>query len=74
MTRASIYCKKCVISNQKPVSSKQHVDNSESQKATVPFDAEGICSACRIQEKKSQIDWEQRLSMLKELLDKYRSI
>ncbi len=67
------YCERCVISNQKPVSSKQHNDRANTQKETVFFDEEGICSACRIQEKKAQIDWNERFSMLTSLLDKYRS-
>src|SRR3989338_7190359 len=52
------FCKKCVISNQRP---------------RINFDSEGICSACRYAErKKSSIDWTSREAELRRLLDKHR--
>lgn len=52
------FCKKCVISNQRP---------------RIVFDKDGICSACHFAEKKhSEINWSEREEMLKELLSKYR--
>ena len=52
------FCKKCVISNQRP---------------RIVFDKEGICSACRYFEYKETIDFNQREEELKKLLDKHRS-
>lgn len=52
------FCKKCVISNQRP---------------RITFDKEGVCSACRFAEiKHSEIDWDKREKMLREFLSQYR--
>jgi N-acetyl sugar amidotransferase len=52
------YCKKCVISNQRP---------------RIAFDDEGICNACRYWENKDNgIDWDAREAQLVELLNKHR--
>ena len=52
------FCKRCVISNQRP---------------RIKFDEEGICSACRWTElKDNKIDWDKREQKLKDLLDKHR--
>ena len=40
-----VYCKKCVVSNQRP---------------RINFDNDGICNACRNQELKKKIDWDDR--------------
>lgn len=37
------------------------------------FDAEGVCSGCRVHEEKDALDWEQRGAMLGRLLDRFRS-
>lgn len=52
------YCKKCTMSNQRP---------------RITFDEEGVCSACRFNEAKRNIDWDVREQELKELCDKFRS-
>lgn len=53
-----VYCRKCVISNQRP---------------RISFDDEGICSACRYtQKKENEIDWDDREKQLVDLLDNYR--
>lgn len=53
------YCKKCVISNQRP---------------RIVFDEEGVCSPCRYWEKKfaGGIDWAAREKEFKDLLDRHR--
>jgi N-acetyl sugar amidotransferase len=57
--QAVIYCKKCVISNQRP---------------RIEFDADGVCNACNFALKKhSQIRWEDREKELISLLDQHRS-
>src|SRR3989344_2091300 len=55
-----VYCKTCVIPNQRP---------------RTDFDSEGVCSACRYAEKKFHggIDWNARENELMKLLDRHRS-
>jgi N-acetyl sugar amidotransferase len=67
------FCKKCVMSNQRPVSATEFKHNISSVKQTMAFDSEGICDACRANELKNAIDWEKREQELIKLLDKYRS-
>jgi N-acetyl sugar amidotransferase len=67
------YCKKCVMSNQRPMSAIEFKHNINTKKETLRFDAEGICDACRANEQKEAINWEAREKELLILLDKYRS-
>jgi N-acetyl sugar amidotransferase len=53
------FCKNCVVSNQRP---------------RITFDEDGVCSACNYAyDKYNVIDWDERESMLIELLDMHRS-
>ena len=66
------FCRKCVISNQKPVSSIESKHKINDTKRTTVF-KDGICDACRwAEEKESCVDWALRESELVELCDKYR--
>ena len=65
------YCTKCVMSNQKPNSSIEH-KNKDAKRSFIDFDKNGLCSACRYNEVKKNINWSERESKLKELLNKYR--
>lgn len=67
------FCRKCVMSNQRPVSEVEFKHNIQTKKRTMNFDEEGVCDACRANEKKNAIDWDKREKELLELLDKYRS-
>lgn len=68
------FCKRCVISNQRPSSSVEFEHRPDSKKATIRFDEEGICDACRYAEKKdAEVDWVERERELRRLLDTYRS-
>ncbi len=67
------FCKKCVMSNQRPTSAKEFEHNIKSEKQTMAFDSEGICDACRTAEDKELINWKEREEKLIQLLDKYRS-
>ena len=68
-----IFCKKCVISNQRPSSTIEFKHKRNDKKETISFDDEGICSACRYNEIKNKlINWEKREVMLKKLLDQHR--
>jgi N-acetyl sugar amidotransferase len=67
------YCKRCVMSNQRPASIPEfkHTPAREGAKY-LHFDEEGICDACRFAEIKEQIDWEKREEELVQLLKKHR--
>lgn len=67
------FCKKCVISNQRPNSAVEYQHTKESKKETIHFDDEGVCDACRVAERKNAtIDWNLRERELKELCDRFR--
>jgi N-acetyl sugar amidotransferase len=69
-----VYCKLCVISNQRPNSAIEYTHTKNSKKSTINFDANGICDACNFAiQKKSVIDWEEREKQLRELCDRHRS-
>ena len=66
------FCKRCVMSNQRPASIVEFKHTIESKKVTMNINSEGICDACRHAEQKERIDWEKREGELRRLLDKYR--
>lgn len=68
------FCRKCVISNQRPSSAVEFKHTKDSKKTTIHFDEEGVCDACRYAERKArEVDWEERKAKLRELCDRYRS-
>ena len=67
------FCKRCVMSNQRPASEIEFKHTINTKKKTLHFDEEGICDACRNAEQKEKIDWNKREEELIQLLDKYRS-
>lgn len=69
-----VFCKKCVVSNQRPSSTAEFRHRRDSKKVTIHFDESGVCDACRYAERKhSEVDWEQREHELKELCERFRS-
>lgn len=66
------FCKKCVISNQRPNSDVEFKHTSDTIKKTINFDNDGICDACRVAEDKAKINWEERERELIALCDKHR--
>ena len=69
-----IFCKKCVMSNQRPGSTVEFKSTNKEEKKLISFNEEGVCSACEYKEvKDTKIDWKERESLLKELCKKYRS-
>lgn len=69
-----MFCRRCVISNQRPSSAVEFKHTKESKKETIHFDAEGICDACRYAEQKERVvDWDERKARLRELCDRFRS-
>ena len=68
------FCKKCVISNQRPNSTIEFKSDITEKKSVINFNDKGICSACSYNdEKETNISWNQREQKLLELLDKFRS-
>ena len=73
LPREVIYCKKCVISNQRPNSAVEYKHTKASLKATINFDENGVCDACNFAERKRQgIDWNDREQQLRDLCDRHR--
>lgn len=67
------FCRRCVISNQRPNSDVEFRHTRQSKKGTIGFDADGVCDACRLTEsKRGTIDWATRDQQLRELCDRYR--
>jgi len=67
-----IFCKQCVMSNQRPTSTPEFRHTTAQKHRTLHLDEEGICDACRFAEQKEHIAWETREQELVKLLDKYR--
>lgn len=66
------FCKKCVISNQRPNAAVEYNHTAVSKKQTIYFDENGICDACRVAEKKKDINWTAREKELLDLCDRFR--
>ncbi|MFH1428689.1 MAG: N-acetyl sugar amidotransferase [Candidatus Margulisiibacteriota bacterium] len=66
------FCKKCVMSNQRPSSSIEFKHSPDRKHKPLNFDSDGVCDACRANEQKQNINWEQREKELIKLLDKHR--
>ena len=68
-----LFCKKCVISNQRPNSTIEFRQKIIDKKITINFDEYGVCSACNFaEEKNTKINWSLRELELSKLLDKHR--
>jgi N-acetyl sugar amidotransferase len=68
-----LFCKRCVISNQRPSSTVEFKHQASDQKDTIAFNADGVCAACEFNEtKEKEIDWAQRESQLLALLERFR--
>jgi len=65
------FCTSCVISNQRPSSTREFLASAGDQKATIGFDNDGVCDACRYNDvKATEIDWGQREQQLILLAEK----
>lgn len=68
------FCRACVISNQRPSSAVEFEHRPDSKKATIRFDDDGICDACKYAAlKDNEVDWQERERALTALCDQYRS-
>ena len=66
------FCKRCLISNQRPSSSVEFKNKGQA-KITIDFDENSVCSACKFQDIKDNIvNWKDRENQLKELCEVYR--
>ncbi len=72
LSKNVIFCKKCVMSNQRPCSTPEFKHNINQKHKGMKINEEGICDACLYNEKKEQINWEEREKELIKLLDKHR--
>ena len=66
------FCKRCIISNQRPNSAIEFKHSRETKKATIAFDENDVCDACRVKETKQEIDWDERERELRDLCDQHR--
>lgn len=66
------FCKKCIISNQRPNSEIETKHTGETKKKTIFFDKDGVCDACNFSLKKKKIDWKLREKELIDLCNRYR--
>ncbi len=67
------YCRRCVISNQRPSSTPEFKNTAGRKIQTMSIDGDGVCDSCRYADIKEQIDWKEREQQLVALLDKHRS-
>jgi len=67
-----LFCRRCVMSNQRPASSIEFRHTQSHRHRSLRFDEEGVCDACRVAERKEQTDWKQREEQLLRLLDRFR--
>ena len=68
------FCKKCVISNQRPSSTIEFKNEKDEKKKVINFNEDGVCSACVFhEEKQNNIDWKDRDKKLRDLLAKFKS-
>ncbi len=72
LPREVTFCKRCVMSNQRPSSYPEFKHTSARVTPTLHIDEEGVCDACRYAERKELIDWEAREKELTRLLDRSR--
>jgi N-acetyl sugar amidotransferase len=67
-----VFCKSCVMSNQRPSSAVEFKHTINSKKVTLNIGTDGVCDACRQAEEKERIDWKKREDELLKLLDRHR--
>src|ERR1043166_4089559 len=72
LPRDVVFCKRCVMSNQRPSSYPEFKHTKDRKTPTLHIGEDGVCDACRFAERKESIDWEARERQLVELLDQYR--
>lgn len=67
------FCKRCVMSNQRPSSVPEFQHSISQKKSTLFVNEEGVCDACLYAEMKdTKVDWKKREDELIRLLEKHR--
>jgi hypothetical protein len=74
LPRDVLFCKKCNMSNQQPMSSNEYTHSSGSKKSTLSFDENRVCDACNFNllKETGEIDWEEREQELLDLCNQHR--
>ena len=72
LPRKVIFCKRCVMSNQRPASAAEFRHTINTRKTTLHINEDGVCDACTYAEEKEKINWKKREQDLIKLLDKHR--
>lgn len=72
LPREVVFCRRCVMSNQRPCSSVEFRHGRSHRHRSLQIDAEGICDACRFAEQKERVDWAAREKELLRILDRFR--
>ena len=68
-----IFCKKCVISNQRPQSHVEFLHDKKKIGAKyLQMENDGICSPCKVWKINNSMNWSKRNKELLKLLDKHR--
>ena len=63
------FCRKCVYSNQRPLSTNEYAHSKKSNKDPLDFDDTGLCNACiQMDIFWNDIDWKPREEELLKLL------
>ncbi len=68
-----IFCKECVMSNQRPSSIPEFLHTADRKNASYLNIEDGVCDACKQNKIKQKINWAKREKELLKLLDKHRS-
>ena len=53
LSKKILYCKGCIMSNQRPNMCAEHEHKLETKKDTIVFNKDGFCQACELKDKKT---------------------
>jgi N-acetyl sugar amidotransferase len=67
-----VFCKRCVMSNQRPSSSVEFKHDKNRKVGTLHIGEDGVCDACKVADEKERTDWQAREDELLRLLDQHR--
>ncbi len=68
-----IFCKECVMSNQRPQSHVEFLHDKKKKGAKyLQMGSDGVCSPCKVWKINNSMNWEKRNKELLRLLDKHR--
>ena len=72
LPKTVVFCKSCVMSNQRPSSYPEFKHTQDRITPTLHIGDDGVCDACRFAQRKENIDWDDRERQLVALLNRYR--